>query len=86
MRYLTITPSVSEVRSYDQPEGYDQRIPYLAIVTVSHLTPTTVYLHAAVGDVDRETWTKLLEMLRENGVTTVMLERHGKMKTISLDK
>lgn len=82
--HLEITTEVSSVRAYDQPGGYDKRLPYLAIVTVSHLTDTVVYLHGAVGKVDRETWTGTLDLLRERGVKTVMLERHGKMKTIGL--
>jgi hypothetical protein len=84
MIYLEITPAVSNIRAYDQPDGYDNRLPYLAIVTVMHLTDTVVYLQGAVGTVDRETWSKTLALLRERGVTTVMLERHGAMKTIEL--
>jgi hypothetical protein len=84
MIHLTMTTEVSTVRAYNVPNGYENRLPYLAIVTVSHLTEKLVYLHGAVGDVDRETWAKLLQMLREKGVETVMLERHGKMKTITL--
>jgi hypothetical protein len=84
MTYLTITPEVSSIRAYDQPGGYEHRLPYLAIVTVTHLTDKTVYLHGAVGAVDRETWEGTLDLLRERGVETVMLERHGRMRTIEL--
>ena len=84
MIHLTMTPATSNIRAYDQPGGYDKRLPYLAIVTVTHLTDKIVYLQGAVGTVCRETWTKTLELLRERGVTTVMLERHGRMKTIEL--
>lgn len=84
MIHLAITPAVSNIRAYDKPNGYENRIPYLAIVTVMHLTDTVVYLQGAVGTVDRETWTKTLDLLRERGVTTVMLERHGRMKSIEL--
>lgn len=84
MIHLEMTAEVSSVRAYDQPNGYDSRLPYLAIVTVTHLTDATVYLHGAVGKVDRETWEKTLDLLRDRGVKTVMLERHGKMKTIEL--
>ena len=84
MAHLTMTPQTSAIRAYDQPGGYENRLPYLAIVTVTHLTDKIVYLHGAVGKVDRETWTKTLDLLRERGVTTVMLERHGQMKTIQL--
>lgn len=84
MIHLTMTPATSNIRAYDQPGGYENRRPYLAIVTVTHLTDTIVYLHGAVGTVDRETWAGTLDLLRERGVTTVMLERHGRMKTIEL--
>ena len=84
MIHLAMTPQTSAIRAYDQPGGYENRRPYLAIVTVTHLTDKTVYLHGAIGTVDRETWEKTLDLLRERGVTTVMLERHGRMKTIEL--
>lgn len=84
MIHLTMTPEVSSIRAYDQPGGYENRRPYLAIVTVTHLTDKIVYLHGAVGTVDRDTWVGALDLLRERGATTVMLERHGKMKTIEL--
>jgi len=82
--HLAITTEVSSVRAYDRPDGYANRLPYSAIVTISHLTDTTVYLHGAIGEVSRPVWAALLDLLRERGVTTVMLERHGKMKTIAL--
>jgi hypothetical protein len=84
MIYLEMTAAVSNIRAYDQPDGYEKRLPYRAIVTVSHLTDTIVYLHGAVGDVDRETWVGTLSMLRAHGVKTVMLERRGKMRTLTL--
>jgi len=84
MIHLTITPEVSSIRAYDRPNGYENRLPYLAIVSVKHLTDRIVYLHGAVGSVDRETWVKTLDLLRSKGVTTVMLERRGRMRTISL--
>jgi hypothetical protein len=86
MIHLTMTPEVSSIRAYDQPGGYENRRPYLAIVTVTHLNDTTVYLHSGVGTVDRETWVKVLDLLRSQGVTTLMMERHGEMKTIALQQ
>ncbi|RYE66041.1 MAG: hypothetical protein EOO79_07470 [Oxalobacteraceae bacterium] len=84
MIYLTMTTEASSIRAYHQPNGYEKRLPYLAIVQVKHLTDKVVYLCGAVGVVDRETWMKLLDLLRTGGITTVMLERHGRMKTIEL--
>lgn len=84
MIHLEITPATSNIRAYNAPDGYEKRRPYLAIVTVCHLTDTIVYLCGAIGTVDRETWEKTLDLLRGQGVTTVMLERHGRMRTIEL--
>jgi hypothetical protein len=84
MIHLTMTPEVSSIRVYDQPGGYEKRLPYLGIVTVVHLTDKLAYLRGAVGKVDRETRARVFDLLRERGFTAVMLERHGRMKTIEL--
>ena len=84
MIHLTITTEVSTIRAYDQPDGYTRRLPYLGIVTVTHLTDRVVYLHGAVGKFDREALVQAMQLLRERGITTVMLERHGRLKTIEL--
>ena len=84
MIHLVMTAEVSSVRAYDRPNGYETRAPYSAILTVTHLTDTTVYLHGAIGKVDRETRAKAFELLRERGIKTAMMERHGRMKTVSL--
>lgn len=86
MIYLTMKPLVSTIRVYDLPDGYDKRMPYLGMMTVTHLTDKTVYLSGAIGTIDRPTRTMALAMLREQGVTTLMLERHGRMKTIDLSQ
>lgn len=84
MIHLTMTPDVSSVRAYGRPDGYEKKLPYLAIVQVKHLTDKVVFLCGAVGTVNREMWVALLDLFRAQGVTTVMLERHGRMKTITL--
>ena len=86
MIYLEISTRTSEIRAYDQPGGYEKRLPYLAIITVTHLNDQVAYLHGAKGVADRQTWSALLDMLRDRGVTTVMLERHGGMRTIDLSQ
>jgi len=82
--HLHLSRSVSLLRSYDEPNGYERRIPYKAILTISHLTDTTVYLSAAVGEIDMATWNAAMAMLKEQGVNTVLYERHGRMKTRNL--
>jgi hypothetical protein len=84
MTHLHMTPQVSNIRVYDAPGGYEARRPYLGIITVTHLTDWFTYVHGAVGKIDRATYEAALNMLRDLGVTTVMYERRGRMKTIEL--
>lgn len=84
MTILHMSRSVSEVRAYDQPDGYALRLPYRAIVTVKHLGDDVVYLGAAVGTLNLGDFPALLAMLKAQGVTTVMFERHGRMKKRSI--
>ena len=85
MIHLEMTPATSNIRAYRQAGGYEKRLPYHAILTVTHLTATHVYLHGAVGKVDRETWNKAMTLLRERGVTKVQIERRGRMRIIELN-
>jgi len=84
MTHLHMATAVSTIRVYDGPGGYEARRAYLGIITVSHLTDTTVYVHGAVGQIDRATYERTLNMLSDLGVTKVMYERRGQMKTIQL--
>lgn len=84
MVHLTITPETFSVRAYDEPDGYEKRLPYKVIVQVKSLDGKIAHLSGAIGKVDRETWSALLVLLREKGFTTAMLERHKKIKTIQL--
>lgn len=85
MTHLHMTPEVSTIRAYSAPGGYEARRAYDGIITVTHLTSSTVYVHGAVGKIDRATHTAALNMLRELGVAKVMYERRGQMKTIELE-
>ncbi|MDQ2822740.1 MAG: hypothetical protein M3Y65_20575 [Pseudomonadota bacterium] len=85
MIHLEMTPATSDIRAYlDQPNGYADRAPYRAKLTVMHLSDTLVYLQGAVGVVDRETWRAAFDLLRARGVTNVMVERRGRMRTIEI--
>jgi hypothetical protein len=84
MTHLHMAREVSTIRVYSAPGGYEARRPYDGIITVSHLTDWFIYVHGAVGKIDRATYEAALNMLRELGVTTVMYERRGRMKTIEL--
>jgi hypothetical protein len=84
MTHLHMAREVSTIRVYAAPGGYETRRAYDGIITVTHLTSSTVYVHGAVGKIDRATHARALNMLRELGVTKVMYERRGQMKTIKI--
>jgi len=85
MTHLHMAREVSTIRVYSAPGGYEERRPYDGIITVSHLTNWFAYVHGAVGKVDRATYMATMNELRDIGVTTVMYERRGRMKTIELN-
>ena len=85
MTHLHIATSGSAIRLYDEAGGYEARRPYRAILQVTHLSDSFAYLHGAVGEIDRAAYASAMNMLRELGVTTVMYERRGRMKTIELE-
>lgn len=86
MIHIEMTPATSDMRAYlDKPNGYADREPYRAKLTVMHLSDTLVYLQGAVGVVDRETWRAAFDVLRARGVTHVMIERRKGMRTIELN-
>jgi hypothetical protein len=82
--HLVMSPHVEFIRVYDQPGGYEKRLPYVGILAVTFLTDKIAYLHGAVGRIDRAAHAQALAMLRARGITTLMVERHGRMKTIEL--
>lgn len=87
MIHIEMTPATSDMRAYlDTPNGYADRVPYRAKLTVMHLSDTLVYLQGAVGVIDRETWRAAFDLLRARGVTQVMIERRKGMRTIELNK
>lgn len=79
--HLVITPLVSQIRIYDEPNGYENRIPYTGIVTVTHINDKTVYLSGAVGKIDRRVYAEIAKLLKSQGIEECFFERRGTFKT-----
>jgi len=79
--HLTITPVVSQIRIYDEPNGYENRIPYKGIITVTYLNEKTVFLSGAIGEINRKIYKEIVKLLRSQGVEEVQFERRGSFKT-----
>jgi len=84
MLYLSLTPHVSTIRFYDQPDGYENRVPYIGIMTITHLSDTTAYISGALGNFDKAAYTQVMALLKEHGVKTLLYERRGKFITRDL--
>jgi hypothetical protein len=82
--YLEISPEVSSIRVYSEPDGYAKRLPYLGMMTITYLNSKIVYVHGARGIITRATYDQALALLKSLGIQEVKMERHGKMKSIYL--
>ena len=78
--YLHESYKESVIRVYDEPNGYAERKPYIASATIDYLTPDNAYLSNLMGKVDGALIRKVKQHLKKQGVSTLMYERHGKIK------
>ena len=80
MTHLHMATTVSTIRVYDAPGGYEARRPYGGIITVTHLTDWFAYVGGAVGKVDRATYARALNMLRDLGASGELLHLDTAMR------
>ena len=78
----TLTATSYKLRSYQVENGYEQKLPYDAVVDVHMLGDNKAYLHGALRKdgkaLSREDYRGIAQRLQEIGVTHVLAERHGK--------
>lgn len=75
--------------STNAEESFDKKEPYAAIVQVVLLGNSTAFLHSAVTrdgeQLSVARWLELASLLKENyGVHEILMERHGKLRPLSL--
>jgi hypothetical protein len=75
--FLYAEPLVWTLRLYDEPEGYEKRLPYRAVATVS-LMGERAWLCGLHGRFDRPAWRAIEDWLRSRGVTSAAMERRGR--------
>ena len=78
---LHAEPIVWTLRLYDEPDGYERRLPYRAVATVS-LMGERALLSGLHGRFDRSGWRAIEEWLRSRDVTSAAMERHGRIVTL----
>lgn len=82
--YLHADPIVWTLRLYDEPDGYEQRMPYRAVATVS-IMGAQAWIGGLHGRFDRAAWREVHRWLRARGVSSVAMERRGRLVTLSID-
>lgn len=73
-------PIVWTLRLYDEPDGYERRLPYRAVATVS-LMGDRAMICALHGRFSRADWRAIDEWLHDRGITTAEMERRGRVVT-----
>jgi hypothetical protein len=79
---LELNRVTSHLRIFiDDNKSTDNRDPYDTIITVQHISDTEVHLSGLKGVMNREILKEIEQFFREQGVTTVTFERHGKQQS-----
>ncbi|MFA5567467.1 MAG: hypothetical protein WC972_02365 [Trueperaceae bacterium] len=83
--HLHAEPLVWTLRLYDEATGYERRLPYRAVATVS-LFGNRAWISGLHGHIDRAAWRLFNDWLRSQGVTSAAMERRGRYVEFHLDQ
>lgn len=73
-------------RGYDQPDGYEQRMPYRFVASIFAIGNGRARAFATHGDIDRATIQAMAADLLDKGIHTLLVERHGVEQEWSLGR
>lgn len=74
-------PILWTLRLYDEPDGYERRLPYRAVCTV-FVHGRSAEISAMHGIFDRPSWRAIEAWLRAQGVASAAMERRGRLVTL----
>lgn len=81
-----ISPSVLTIRWYDEDEGYEKRLPYRAVCSMTIINDEEAYLYGMNGKVSRKDICDLFTKLKKYGISKVTSYRHKKKITYDIDE
>ena len=73
-------PVVYVLRHYEQPDGWEKRVPYDTVLVVHIVGDGQAFVAAMHGEFDTQARRELRSTLRKLGVRRVKAVRHGQMK------
>jgi hypothetical protein len=79
--HLHFEPVMYVFRGYAQAGGFDRHAPYDLVGSVFCLGDGRARIFATQGDLDATTIRQLAEGLKERGIHTVLINRHGVEQT-----
>ena len=77
---VSISNLVSQIRIYEDGKSYENRDPYIGILSVLFLSDTKVYICGAHGTMNKNTYAQIVKTLKDLGVNEMVYERKGKLK------
>lgn len=75
--HIHFEPVMYVFRGYTDPQGYEKRQQYDLVGSVFMLGDGRARVFATHGELDRRTIGAIADGLREKGIHTVLVERHG---------
>lgn len=75
--HLHLQPVMFVFRGYRTPDGFEQRRPYDLVGSVFDLGDGRARVFATLGEITRGVVEQLAAQLRDRGIRTVLVERHG---------
>jgi hypothetical protein len=78
---IHIQTATTIARWYDEANGFEQKLPYRAICSITHLTDKIVYIHGMHGKITKADMLELFIELSLMGIEQVTAERKGEMVT-----
>lgn len=83
---LHIEYTMGTARWYDQENGYDNAVPYLAVATLNILNGDTVFISGLHGKISRSMLRELAIWLENNKILYVFAFRKGKWHQYDIQK
>lgn len=83
---IDVEPIVATVRWYDDPKGYEKKLPYKAVATISLLNRDTVFISGMHGSINRQMLSELACWLLAHDIKFVHSFRKGKWKDYSIER
>lgn len=76
---------VSQVRTYDNPRGYENKEPYTSILTVHYIGDDKVYIEGLRGDkTSIRDLVSLRKLFRSKGINTILYHRGDEERVVNI--